>query len=152
VVEEAPEPACNYPRALFGGLMIAGIVYLLVTLVASMAVATDALAGSDGPLFEVVELGPLGVATELFSAIALFALTDGALINMIMASRLVYGMAAQGIVPTAFGRAHSDRRTPLGRHPCSPRRWPIFLISSGPEMTHAGRHRRRRRRRTAVDR
>jgi APA family basic amino acid/polyamine antiporter len=101
-----------------------------VTLIASMAVATDTLAGSDGPLLEVVQLGPLAVSPKLFSAIALFALTNGALINMIMASRLVYGMAAQGIVPTALGRVHSDRRTP----------WvailfttalAIFLISSG---------------------
>jgi len=112
VAEETQEPARNYPRALFGGLFIAGIVYLLVTVIASMAVATDKLAGSDGPLLEVVQLGPLGVSTEFFAAIALFALTNGALINMIMASRLVYGMAAQGIVPTALGRVHPDRRTP----------------------------------------
>jgi APA family basic amino acid/polyamine antiporter len=81
VAEETQDPARNYPRALFGGLIIAGIVYLLVTLIASMAVATDTLAGSDGPLLEVVQLGPLGVSTELFSAIALFALTNGALIT-----------------------------------------------------------------------
>jgi basic amino acid/polyamine antiporter, APA family len=112
VAEETQDPTRNYPRALFGGLFIAGIVYLFVTLIASMAVATDTLAGSDGPLLEVVQLGPLGVSTKFFAAIALFALTNGALINMIMASRLVYGMAAQGIVPTALGRVHSDRRTP----------------------------------------
>jgi amino acid transporter len=50
--------------------------------------------------------------TKVFSAIALFALTNGALINMIMASRLIYGMAAQGIVPRQMGRVHATRRTP----------------------------------------
>jgi APA family basic amino acid/polyamine antiporter len=50
--------------------------------------------------------------TKVFSAIALFALSNGALINMIMASRLMYGMAAQGIVPRQLGRVHGGRRTP----------------------------------------
>ena len=71
-----------------------------------------ALAASDGPLLEVVQLGPLAMNTKVFSAIALFALTNGALINMIMASRLIYGMSQQGIVPRAMGRVHGERRTP----------------------------------------
>jgi basic amino acid/polyamine antiporter, APA family len=48
----------------------------------------------------------------VFSAIALFALTNGALINMIMASRLVYGMSREGIVPAPLGRVHAGRNTP----------------------------------------
>jgi basic amino acid/polyamine antiporter, APA family len=101
-----------FPPALFLGLGIALTVYILVTLVAGMAVPVDRLSGSDGPLLEVVQLGPLAMNTKVFSAIALFALTNGALINMIMASRLVYGMAAQGIVPRAMGRVNGERRTP----------------------------------------
>jgi APA family basic amino acid/polyamine antiporter len=112
VAEETKEPSRVYPRALFGGLAVAGVVYLLVTVIASMVVPTDTLAESDGPLLEVVDQGPLGVSTKVFAAIALFALTNGALINMIMASRLAYGMAQQGIVPRALGRVHAGRRTP----------------------------------------
>jgi len=112
VAEETREPSRIYPAALFGGLALAGVVYLLVTVIASMAVPTGRLAESDGPLLEVVGLGPLGMSEKVFSAIALFALTNGALINMIMASRLVYGMARQGIVPQALGRVHEGRRTP----------------------------------------
>ncbi len=112
VAEETHEPARIYPRALFGGLAVAGVVYLLVTVIASMAVPTDTLSKSDGPLLEVVDQGPLGMSTKIFAAIALFALTNGALINMIMASRLVYGMAQQRIVPSALGRVHEGRRTP----------------------------------------
>jgi amino acid transporter len=85
---------------------------MLVTVIASMAVETEALVDSDGPLLEVVDQGPLAVSTELFAAIALFALTNGALINLIMASRLVYGMSSEGIVPKALGRVHPERRTP----------------------------------------
>jgi amino acid transporter len=112
VAEETKEPSRVFPKALFAGLAIALAVYILVTLVAGMAVPTDQLAGSDGPLLEVVQLGPLAMNTKVFSAIALFALANGALINMIMASRLIYGMAQQGIVPQPMGRVHGGRRTP----------------------------------------
>jgi APA family basic amino acid/polyamine antiporter len=112
VAEETKDPSRVFPRALFLGLGVAGIVYMLVTVIASMAVPTDKLVGSDGPLLEVVTLGPLSMSPKVFSAIALFALTNGALINMIMASRLVYGMSNEGIVPKALGRVHPGRRTP----------------------------------------
>ena len=112
VAEETRDPSRVFPRALFLGLGIAGVVYMLVTVIASMAVETSKLVESDGPLLEVVDQGPLGVSTKLFAAIALFALTNGALINMIMASRLVYGMSREGIVPPALGRVHATRRTP----------------------------------------
>ena len=112
VAEETKDPSRVFPRALFLGLGIAGVVYMLVTVIASMSVPTADLVDSDGPLLEVVDQGPLAVSTELFAAIALFALTNGALINLIMASRLVYGMSRQGIVPEALGRVHGGRRTP----------------------------------------
>jgi len=112
VAEETQHPSRNYPRAIFGALLIAGIVYLLVTFTASMVVPTGELAGSSGPLLEVVERGTLPVPTKLFAAIALLAVSNGALINMIMASRIVYGMSDQGVVPTLFSRVHEGRRTP----------------------------------------
>ena len=113
VAEEARDPRRAYPRALFGGLAIAGVIYLTVTLLTSMVVPTDKLTGSSGPLLEVAQVGPLAIDTRVFSAIALFAIANGALINLIMASRLTYGMAREGIVPRAFGEVLSGRRTPL---------------------------------------
>ena len=112
VAEETKAAPVTFPRTLFLGLGIAGATYLLVTIIASMAVPTDTLAGSDGPLLEVVQLGPLAMNTKVFSAIALFALVNGALINMVMASRLAYGMADQGVIPRWFGQVHPRRRTP----------------------------------------
>ncbi|WP_205698399.1 APC family permease [Conexibacter sp. SYSU D00693] len=112
VAEETREPQRDYPRALFGGLAIAGVIYLAVSTIATMAVPTNTLAESSGPLLEVVQLGPLSVDTKIFSAIALFALVNGALINLIMASRLVFGMARQGIMPAPLARVLPGRRTP----------------------------------------
>ena len=112
VAEETRHPSRNYPRAIFGGLLVAGVVYLLVTFTASMVVPTAELAGSSGPLLEVVERGELSIPTKLFAAIALLAVSNGALINLIMASRITYGMADQGVLPRLFARVHAGRRTP----------------------------------------
>jgi amino acid transporter len=112
VAEETRDPSRTYPRVLFAGLAIAGTLYLLVTIGASMVVPTGDLVGSDGPLLEVVAQGPLDIPEKLFSAIGLLALSNGALINMIMASRLLYGMAQEGVVPRPFARILPGRRTP----------------------------------------
>jgi amino acid transporter len=112
VAEEAEDPRRNYPRVLFLGLAIAGGIYLLVTIGAAAVVPVGDLASSDGPLLEVVKQGPLGIDTKLFSAIGLLALSNGALINLIMASRLLYGMSKEDVLPAPFGRVLPERRTP----------------------------------------
>lgn len=112
IAEETRSPRRNYPVALFLGLAAAGAIYMAVTVIASMAVPTETLAGSEGALLEVVQLGPLAMSTKVFSAIGLLALANGALINMIMASRLLYGMGQEDVVPPAFSRL-SRWRTPV---------------------------------------
>jgi basic amino acid/polyamine antiporter, APA family len=112
VAEETQHPSRNYPRAIFGALLLAGVIYLLVTFTASMVVPTATLAESSGPLLEVVEAGPIAIPIKLFAAIALLAVSNGALINMIMASRIVYGMGDQGVIPAVFSTVHPSRRTP----------------------------------------
>lgn len=114
VAEEARDPSRVYPRALLGGLAVAGVIYILVSFVATLVVDTGTLVGSTGPLLEVVKLGPLSFLAppQLFSLKALIAITNTALINMIMASRVAYGMARQGVVPCVLGRVHKSRRTP----------------------------------------
>ncbi len=112
MAEETQEPSRVFPRALFGGLALAGVIYMLVGFVASMIVDAQTLSTSSGPLLEVVKAGPVAIPPRFFSVIALIAITNTALINMIMASRVIYGMARQGIIPSVFAKTHSARRTP----------------------------------------
>ncbi len=111
VAEETRDPRRSYPRALFGALATAGAVYVLVGLAASVAVPTARLAESSGPLLEVVEEAG-GVPPRVFSAIALVAVANGALLTGIMSSRLAYGMARDGLLPAALTRVLPGRRTP----------------------------------------
>jgi basic amino acid/polyamine antiporter, APA family len=113
IAEEVREPRRAYPRAIFGGILIGGLVYSAVAVVATMSVPTNRLAESDGPLLEVVQIGPLAVEPKIFAAIALFALSNTILINLITASRLLYGMAGERVIPSVFSRVHPGRRTPI---------------------------------------
>ncbi|QUW19099.1 APC family permease [Agrococcus sp. Marseille-Q4369] len=112
VIEEVRNPRRVYPRALFGSLIVAGVVYVLVGLASSIAMPADELADSSAPLLEVFEATGLAVPGWVFSAIALIAVANGALLTMIMASRLAYGMAEQGLLPSVLGRVLPKRRTP----------------------------------------
>ncbi|MER5550466.1 APC family permease [Streptomyces sp. NPDC002793] len=111
VAEETRDPRRSYPRALFGALITAGAVYALVGATAAAAVPTEKLAASSGPLLEVVRVAG-GVPPELFSAIALVAVANGALLTGIMSSRLAYGMAQDGLLPSFLTKVPAGRRTP----------------------------------------
>ncbi|MBB4905903.1 APC family permease [Actinophytocola algeriensis] len=109
--EETKDPRRAYPRALFGALAVAGVMYLLIGVVASAVVPTDVLVESSGPLLEVVrEAG--GVPEWLFSLVALVAISNGALLTGIMSSRLAYGMARDGLLPAVLATVLPRRRTP----------------------------------------
>ncbi|NLU70829.1 APC family permease [Streptomyces sp. HNM0574] len=113
MAEETRNPARAFPRALFIGVAVTGTVYVLVALVSSLLVDPGTLERSSGPLLEVVKAGGVAFPPQLFALIALFAVTNSALINLMMASRLCYGMANEGILPTALGRVLPGRRTPV---------------------------------------
>ncbi|WP_435799635.1 APC family permease [Streptomyces cyaneofuscatus] len=111
VAEETRDPRRSYPRALFGALLTAGAVYALVGVATTVAVPTATLTESSGPLLEVVRAAG-GVPTELFGAIALVAVANGALLTGIMSSRLAYGMARDGLLPRFLTKVLPGRRTP----------------------------------------
>jgi amino acid transporter len=112
MIEEVRSPRRTYPRALFAALFTAGAVYVLVGLASSIALPAAELQESSGPLLAVVAATGVGVPDWLFSLIALIAVANGALLTMIMVSRLTYGMAEQGLLPGALSRVLPKRRTP----------------------------------------
>ena len=112
LAEETEQPHRTFPRALFVGLLVTGVIYLAVAFIAVALVEPSVLAGSSGPLLKVVTAAGVSFPPELFAVIALIAICNTALINMIMASRLLYGMANEGVVPRVFARVHQRRKTP----------------------------------------
>ncbi|WP_454084077.1 APC family permease [Georgenia sp. Marseille-Q6866] len=112
VAEEVQDVSRVYPRALFGALGVAGVVYALIGIGSALIMPPEDLSGSSSPLLDVVEATGVGVPDWLFSVIALVAVANGALLTMIMSSRLVYGMADEGLLPSVLTKVLPNRRTP----------------------------------------
>jgi APA family basic amino acid/polyamine antiporter len=112
LVEETQNPRRNFPRAFFYGITITGIVYMLVAFVTTALVPIATLRDSNQDLLEVVRIGAEWFPLTVFSFIAMCAVTNTSLINLMMASRLIYGMARERVVPPVFGAVHSAHRTP----------------------------------------
>ena len=118
VAEETQEPSRTYPQALFGGLAIAG-VHLRPGHGRRLRGRPDRRPGGlrAARCSRSSSRARSGSRTKVFSAIALLALANGALINMIMASRLLYGMAQEGVVPAPLGRVGTRPAHAVGGDP-----------------------------------
>lgn len=113
MAEECHNPVRIFPRAMLWGMGIAATIYVIVAVLSSMLVPADVLAAAkSSALFRVLEAGAPGFPLAVFAAIGLFAVVNSALINMLMASRLLYGMSNERIIPRAFATVHPGRRTP----------------------------------------
>ncbi|GLY06782.1 MULTISPECIES: APC family permease [Actinoplanes] len=112
MAEETRDPVRIFPKVMLTGLCITGLIYILVAISAVALVPPAALGEGETPLLKVVSAGAPGFPLSVFAFITMFAVANSALINMMMASRLLYGMAREGVLPAAFGRVHAGRRTP----------------------------------------
>jgi amino acid transporter len=113
MAEETKDPVRIFPKVLLSGLGIAGLVYIIVAIVAVALVPVGVLADSETPLVEVVKAGAPGLPIEtILPFISMFAVSNTALINMLMASRLIYGMSRQHVLPPVLGVVHPRRLTP----------------------------------------
>ncbi len=112
MAEETKNPSRNFPRMMLLGLAITGTIYLLVCISAIALVPPAELSEGDTPLLKVVEAGAPSFPVGIFAVITMFAVANSALINMLMASRLLYGMANERVLPQALGRVLPERRTP----------------------------------------
>ncbi len=112
MAEECKEPRRIFPKVLLTGLCLTGLIYVLVSISAIALVPSDRLSEGDTPLLQVVEAGAPGFPLGLFAVITMFAVANSALINMLMASRLVYGMSRERVLPAGLGRVDPSRRTP----------------------------------------
>jgi amino acid transporter len=112
VAEEVREPERNLPLGLILAMAAAATLYIAVAVTAVSVVPWAELAQAPGPITEVMARAAPSVSPIVFTAITLFAVANTALVNYITASRLIYGMARQGLLPAGLGGVHARRQTP----------------------------------------
>ena len=99
MAEETKDPSRIFPKIMLLGLTITGIIYVLVAISSVALVPPDQLGEGEAPLLKVVQAGAPAFPIWIFAFITMFAVANSALINMLMASRLLYGMAHEDVLP-----------------------------------------------------
>jgi basic amino acid/polyamine antiporter, APA family len=112
MVEECKNPNRIFPKILLTGLILTCAIYVLVSISAITLVPPEQLGEGETPLLKVVAAGAPNFPVGIFAFITMFAVANTALINMLMASRLVYGMSRERVLPAVLGKVHPSRRTP----------------------------------------
>ncbi len=103
--EETKNPKV-IPTAIVISLIISTILYILVSISVVSVVDWRELSQSKAPLATVASK-VIPESSQLISIIALFAMSNTVLITLIVASRLIYGLACNGALPgvcAAIGR------------------------------------------------
>ncbi len=112
MAEETEKPAVTLPRAIFLTLAVSTTLYVLVAVVAVLNVPITQLAASEAPLSLVFQR-TTGLPTGVISTIAIVATLNGVIIQIIMASRVIFGLSRQGSLPAILGRVNGVTRTPV---------------------------------------
>ncbi len=112
VAEECKSPERTIPIGLVAAALIAAVLYVAVAITAVSVVPWRELSAAPSPLTEVMTRAAPGFPPIVMTLITLFAVANTALVNYITASRLIYGMSQQKLLPETLGRIHSGRRTP----------------------------------------
>ncbi len=112
VAEEVRDPQRNLPRAILAALAVATVLYVLVALAALRTLTPAQLAASGAPLAEVFRAAT-GSAPLAITFIGLVAALNGALVQIIMAARIAYGMSRKGWLPAPLSRVSPRTATPV---------------------------------------
>ncbi|KQW53360.1 amino acid permease [Nocardioides sp. Root1257] len=117
MVEETQDPVKIFPKVMLTGLGIAVIFYVLVAISVIAVIPEgqiESVVADEGKvLLSVVEIGAPGLPIDkIFPFLTVIAVANTALLNMLMASRLLYGLAHQDVLPRSLGKVLPGRRTP----------------------------------------
>lgn len=111
VAEEVKNPKRTMPIAILITLITSTALYLLVVIVATTLIKPADLAASQAPLTLVFE--STGASnTQILSFIGMAAAINGVIVQMIMGSRILYGLAKQGWIHRKLATVHAKNRTP----------------------------------------
>ncbi|GAB5502799.1 APC family permease [Pyruvatibacter sp.] len=110
MAEEVRSPSRTLPIAIITTLAVSTLLYVLLTTISVLIIEPGELGSSDAPLAHVFEAS--GGNPAILSSIAILAVVNGALIQMIMASRLLYGMARLDRLPQILAHVNPVTRTP----------------------------------------
>lgn len=112
VAEEVKDVRRVMPRAIILTVLLTTVLYVSVSLAAVLTIPPSELAGSKAPIADIYQAAT-GKSATLITLISIVAVLNGALIQIVMAARVLYGLANKGLLPRAFAAVDPRTRTPM---------------------------------------
>ena len=112
MAEETEDPERKIGAAIGITLAVTTVLYVAIAAIAASVPDRAAIAGSKAPIADLFHMVS-GLPAAPISAIAAIAMINGVLVQVVMASRVFYGMAREGLMPAWLGAVHPRRRTPV---------------------------------------
>ncbi len=112
MAEETPNPERHLGPAIAITLAVTVALYVVIAAIAAAVPDRPAISESPAPLADLFA-GLTGASPAPISVMAAIAMVNGILVQVVMASRVVYGMAREGLLPAWLGAIAPKRRTPI---------------------------------------
>ncbi|MEA3353258.1 MAG: amino acid permease [Campylobacterota bacterium] len=112
IAEEVKEPNTTMPKAIIWSLVFTTIIYMLIAFFSIIVLEPKTLALASAPLDEVYKTAT-NSESNILGTIGMLAMINGALIQLIMVSRILFGMSKEGWLPSAFNKLNPNTRTPV---------------------------------------
>ncbi len=111
IAEETKNPTRVVPLAITLSLLFSTILYVALSIACTVFIPSSIFNTSSAPLVSIVEYK--GYNPTLMAMISMIAIINGALVQLIMASRVLYGMAEQKLFLPVFKKVNKRTRTPI---------------------------------------
>jgi amino acid transporter len=112
IAEEVREPHRNLPAGILLAIFISTLLYCVIAIVSVTSLPIEELSASDAPLALIYER-TTGSSPIIITFIGLFAIANGILVQIILGSRILFGLSRQAWLPAPFGRVHPVLHTPV---------------------------------------
>ncbi|MEQ9115757.1 MAG: amino acid permease [Rickettsiales bacterium] len=111
IAEEVKNPKRNMYLSIIFALIVTSTIYILISLFASISLTPEQLQNSTAPMADLI--ASKGYNPKIISVVSLFSISNGAIVQMVMAARILFSISRKGIIPKIFSNIHSETRTPI---------------------------------------
>lgn len=111
VAEEVKDPKNNMPTAIIIALIVTSFLYSLIALAMITSLPIEIAREAAAPMAELVSF--YGYSPKIISAISIFSISNGVVVQIVMASRILFGMARRGATFLIFSTLNHNTQTPV---------------------------------------
>ncbi len=111
IAEKTIDPRKVVPLAIILSIVLSTLIYVPLSIACTLFIPANVFASSNAPLVSIIEYK--GYDPTIMALVSMVAIINGALVQLIMASRVLYGMAKQNVFISTFKQVNKKTHTPI---------------------------------------